>query len=78
MTFALLDVVVLRRDIPESGLCQGDVGTVVETYPGAVDVEFVEAAGHTQALVTLHEADLRLVRDGDLPSVRSLGDGVRT
>ena len=78
MTFALLDIVVLRRDIPESGLCQGDVSTVVETYPGAVEVEFVEAAGLTQALVTLHEADLRRVQDGDLPSVRSLGDGVRT
>ena len=32
MKFALLDTVVLNRDLPEHGLRAGDVGAVVELY----------------------------------------------
>ena len=51
--FKELDPVVLVRDIPESGLRAGDLGAVVQTYgTAAVEVEFVSARGHTQALLT--------------------------
>ncbi len=73
MKFKPLDTVVLNKDIPESGLKQGDLGAVVEVYaPDSLEVEFVTAAGSTQALVTLTEADVRHVGDSDLIAVRSL------
>jgi hypothetical protein len=75
MTFHTLDTVVLTRDIPEAGLRAGDLGAVVQLYgpesePDALDVEFVTAAGRTQALQTLSPADVRRVRDDDLLAVR--------
>jgi uncharacterized protein DUF4926 len=74
VTLHPLDVVVLTRDVPASGLRAGDLGAVVEVYgPDAIGVEFVAASGRTQALVTLQEADIREVRDNDLVSVRPVG-----
>ena len=75
-TYRELDTVVLTRDLPESGLRAGDLGAVVlvygsETAPEALEVEFVTAAGRTQALRTLGLADVRPVRDDDLLAVRS-------
>ena len=67
-----LDPVVLVRDIPESGLRAGDLGAVVQTYgTAAVEVEFVTARGHTQALLTLDADAVRPVRDTDLLAVRT-------
>ena len=69
--FRELDTVVLTRDLPDVGLCAGDIGAVVQLYsPDAVEVEFVTASGHTQALLTLHSDDVRAVRDDDLLAVR--------
>lgn len=66
-----LDTVVLVRDVPEVGLRAGDLGAVVQVYaPDAFEVEFVTAAGRTQALQTLTAADVRPVRDDDLLAVR--------
>ena len=74
MKFNELDTVVLDRDLPEHGLRRGDLGAVVQAHePDAFEVEFVTASGHTQALVTLKERDLRAVGDRDLISVRTLG-----
>lgn len=72
MTLALLDTVVLTRDLPESGLRSGDVGAIVEVYEDAYEVEFVTGAGRTQALLALSEADLRRIGSGDLLAVRSV------
>lgn len=70
--FRELDTVVLLRDVPESGLRRGDLGAVVQVYGSkALEVEFVTAAGRTQALVTLPVTDLRAVRDDDLMTVRT-------
>ena len=67
-----LDTVVLLRDIPESGLRVGDLGTLVQIYaPDSFEVEFVTASGRTQALLTLSDRDVRPVRDDDLLAVRS-------
>jgi hypothetical protein len=49
----LLDVVVLDRDLPEHNLRRGDLGTIVHLHDAnAMDVEFLNASGGTQALVT--------------------------
>jgi hypothetical protein len=67
-----LDTVVLRHDVPASGLKAGDLGAVVHVYaPEAVEVEFVTASGRTQALLTLPVQDIRPVGDNDLLAVRS-------
>jgi hypothetical protein len=73
MRFKELDTVVLDRDLPEHQLRRGDLGAVVQVYePDSLEVEFVTAAGRTQALVTLTVADVREVGDRDLISVRTL------
>ncbi len=72
MTFALLESVVLKRDLPEHGLRAGDLGTIVELYGSeGVEVEFVQASGQTKALLTLRAADLRSVARSDVLAVRS-------
>lgn len=71
MKFNNLDTVVLRRDLPEHGLRQGDIGAVVQIYePDGIEVEFVRASGRTQALVELTVSDVRAIEDEDLISVR--------
>ncbi len=73
MAYRKLDTVVLTRDLPERGLCAGDLGAVVETYPpDSLDVEFVTASGRTRALVALKAADVRPISDTDLVAVRSI------
>lgn len=72
MDFALLDTVVLNRDLPAHGLRAGDLGAVVEVYPdNGVEVEFVRASGSTKALVTLKPSDLRAVAASDILAVRA-------
>ena len=71
MRFQLLDTVVLLRDIPGQGLREGDLGAVVLVYePSGLEVEFITASGRTGALLTLDDADVRAVGDGDLVAVR--------
>ncbi len=73
MRFKELQTVVLNRDLPEHGLRRGDLGAVVQVYePDGLEVEFVSASGKTEALVTLKDADVRAVADGDLIAVREL------
>jgi Domain of unknown function (DUF4926) len=67
--------VVLLRDIPEEGLCAGDVGTVVERHdvPGretGYSVEFFDMLGNTVAVVTLPASALRAPTRVDRPAVR--------
>lgn len=72
MRFALLDTVVLKRDLPDHGLRAGDLGAVVELYgDDGVEVEFVQASGQTKAVLTLRAGDLRSVAHGDILAVRS-------
>jgi Domain of unknown function (DUF4926) len=76
MKFKLLDTVALTHDLPHKDLRAGDLGAIVELYePDGLEVEFVTASGRTQALLTLHEADVRAVGDEDLVAVRSLRHG---
>lgn len=69
--FRELDTVVLLRDLPDAGLRAGDLGAVVHLHgTERLEVEFVTAAGRTQALMTLTPTDVRPVRDDDLLAVR--------
>jgi len=50
----LLDVVALTVDLPERGLCRGQVGTIVETLaPGVFEVEFSDNHGRTYATLAI-------------------------
>ena len=73
MSYNVLDTVVLARDLPDHGLCAGDLGAVGEVHStGAIEVEFVTASGRTKALVTLNVSDVRAISDSDLIAVRSI------
>ena len=65
-------LVVLTRDIPESGLDAGDVGAIVHIYGQGVayEVEFVDGVGATIALVTLKSESVRAVGSGELLHTR--------
>ncbi len=50
------DVVALMRDVEESGLIKGQVGTIVGQWQeGVYEVEFADMDGRTYALAALPE-----------------------
>jgi hypothetical protein len=75
MSYELYSDVILLSDLPEEGLCAGDVGTIVEQHqveglePG-YSVEFFDMLGNTVAVATLPESCLRAPTPADRPSVR--------
>ena len=74
MKFKMLQTVVLMCDLPKHRLRRGDLGTVVELHePDVLEVEFLRASGHTQAVVTLRHGDVRPSDDRDVKAVRRLG-----
>jgi hypothetical protein len=59
----LLDVVALIDDVPEKGLQQGQVGTIVEVLaPDVFEVEFCDLEGRTYASVALPKGRLMVLR----------------
>ena len=71
MTFKTLECVVLTRDVVEHGLRAGDQGAIVDLCePDGLEVEFVTADGHTQALLTLRADDVRKAEPGEIVTVR--------
>jgi hypothetical protein len=55
----LLVTVALLQDLPEHGLCRGQVGTLVEDLaPEVYEVEFVDDDGGTYASIPLREGHL--------------------
>lgn len=60
-----LDVVTLTHDISEHSLPKGSRGAVVHCYTDeqAFEVEFIDEAGETLALLTLNRADIQLAKD---------------
>lgn len=69
-----LDAVALTCDLPGHGLKRGDVGTAVLVHGdgAAFEVEFVGYDGHTVALVTLEQTQVRSLRASDIPHAREL------
>ena len=78
MAFEVYGDAALTRDVPESGLRIGDVGTVVERHAVAAvsedgySVEFFDMPGNTVGVVTLPASALRLPTAADRPAVRAL------
>jgi hypothetical protein len=73
MAHKLLDTVVLNVDLPEHGLQRGDLGAVVQVYGhNSLEVEFVNGAGRTQALLTLKVSEVRAILPTELIAVRPL------
>ena len=58
----ILDVVALTENISSSGLVSGQVGTIVEELaPDIYEVEFVDNAGRTYALLPLKKSQFILL-----------------
>ena len=69
-----LTTVALTSDLPEHGLAEGDVGTVVHRYPDnlAYEVEFVTGLGETLAVVLLKQGKVRPLNRHEILHVRAL------
>ena len=69
-----LDAVALTCDLTAHGLVRGDVGTAVLVHGNgkAFEVEFVGYDGHTVALLTLEQNQVRPLQTHDIPHAREL------
>lgn len=69
-----LDLVVLTHDMPQHGLQQGDLGTIVHCYGDgqAWEVEFMTAEGKTVAVLTVVRTDIRPMDQQEILHVRTL------
>jgi hypothetical protein len=67
-----LDMVVLKQDLPQEGLKQGDVGAVVLVYDGGAgyEVEFTTFKGQTLSVVTVEPDAIRPVGETDVIHTR--------
>ena len=80
MTIELFSEVALARDIPEQGLCRGDVATVVEKLPGTAAsrgeegyiLEVFNAVGESIAVVTVFASAVEPLRPSEVLSVRPI------
>ena len=77
MKIEMFQDVILTAELPEEGLCAGDVGTVVERHdvPGmetGYSVEFFDMTGRTRLVVTLPVGFLREPTSADRPAARTL------
>ena len=70
------DRIVLTCDLPEQGLKQGDVGTVVHVHARqrAFEVEFLTLGGETVAITTLLPFQVRAVGKREITHARSLAE----
>jgi len=66
-----LDSVVLNTDLPEYGLQEGDIGTVVLVQRGSegFEVEFVALDGETMAVISLIKPLLEMQNRGEIKIV---------
>jgi hypothetical protein len=69
-----LERVVLKADLPQYGLANGDLGTVVLVHAGGAgyEVEFTDMSGKTLAVVTLDADQVRRAASGEIAHVRQV------
>jgi hypothetical protein len=69
-----LDRIVLTAPVPEGGLEEGDVGTVVAVYADgyAYEIEFTTLEGKTAAVATVEAANIRPVGHREITHAREL------
>jgi Domain of unknown function (DUF4926) len=75
MNFLLYSDVILLRDLPDEGVYNGDIGTVVDRHDvtgleTGYSVEFFDMLGNTVAIVTLPMSCFRIPSSADRPTVR--------
>ena len=68
------DCIVLTEDLPDEGLQNGDIGTVVHVHQAGAgyEVEFMTLAGETIAVTTLLQNQIRPIASRDIAHVRQL------
>ena len=69
-----LESVVLTEDVPEYGLKEGDIGTVVLTHRegSGYEVEFTTLGGEALGVVTLLAHQVRPIRQQEIAHARAL------
>jgi hypothetical protein len=68
-----LDSVVLAADLPEYGLHEGDLGTVVLVHDNrGYEVEFIALDGETLAVVSLSAGQVRPVGRHEIAHARAV------
>lgn len=69
-----LDEVILTRDLPEYGLCAGDIGTLVLVHRGGegYEVEFMTLDGETKAVTALMADEVRPIGSREMAHARAL------
>lgn len=69
-----LDTVVLAVDLPEYGLSEGDLGTVVLVHRNqGYEVEFATLDGETLAVVSLSADQARPIGHREIAHARAIG-----
>ncbi|MDP9477278.1 MAG: DUF4926 domain-containing protein [Actinomycetota bacterium] len=54
-TYRELDVIAIPEDVPDVGIRAGDLGTIVDVFPGGhLTVEVIDGQGRTLGLLDLH------------------------
>lgn len=73
-----LDVVTLTHDLDEHGLLKGTKGAVVHCYKDGqgFEIEFVNEAGETLALLTLERSDIEPERETIREQVMAILNGL--
>ena len=80
MTFELFSRVALKDDVRELRLCKGDVATIVEIHDvGAgrergYTLEVFNAIGETIGVITVREAQIERLTEGEVLHVRRFND----
>jgi hypothetical protein len=71
-----LDTVVLVGDLPEHGLRDGDLGTVVMVHDGGAgfEVEFATLHGETVAVVSLSPDRVRAISPKEIGHAREVAN----
>lgn len=67
-----LDRVILKTDVPEYNLEQGDIGTVVLVHQGGkgYEVEFITLSGDTVAVISLYSEQVRQIGSREIAHAR--------
>lgn len=77
MRFDLYTDAALSRDVPEHGLCRGDVVKIVDHHPSTIgesgySIEVFNALGDTIAVTAVPESALESLHKNEVLSVRQL------
>jgi len=80
MKHELFSHVILTQDIPDHGLCRGDLATVVEQYEGVpgqepgYELEVFNAVGQTVAILSVSESQVEAPSQEERLCVRHTAD----